>query len=124
MTTHTAERKCLNCGAPLRGRIDKKFCDDQCRNNYNNAQKATSANMMRNINNALKKNRLILQGFIPENEKMGKTTKERLLRAGFQFKYMTHSYENKKGNQYFYCYDYGYLELDGDWFLVVKGKDA
>mgnify|MGYP000165076686 CR=1 FL=1 len=124
MNTQSADRKCLNCGEPLKGRIDKKFCDDQCRNNFNNAQKATTTNLIRNINNALKKNRVILQGFIPEGENLGKTTKDRMLRAGFQFKYFTHTYENKKGNQYFYCYDFGYLELDGDWFLVVKGKDS
>ncbi|MFA6947300.1 MAG: DUF2116 family Zn-ribbon domain-containing protein, partial [Pedobacter sp.] len=30
------ERECLDCGAALRGRTDKKFCDDQCRSNFNN----------------------------------------------------------------------------------------
>ena len=41
MTTQVADSKvCLACGKPLKGRIDKKFCDDYCRNNYNNQQKA------------------------------------------------------------------------------------
>ncbi|MHA7129135.1 hypothetical protein [Algoriphagus namhaensis] len=118
------KRTCLNCGEALRGRIDKKFCDDQCRNNYNNAQKATTNNLIRNINNALKKNRSILEAFIPEGENLAKTTKERLTRNGFQFRYLTHTFENKKGNTYHYCYDYGYLELDGDWVLVVRGKES
>lgn len=117
------KRTCLNCGEVLRGRLDKKFCDDQCRNNYNNAQKATTTNLIRNVNNALKKNRMILKGLIPEGENVGKTTKDRLIRQGFQFKYFTNTYENKKGNIYCYCYDYGYLALDGDWFLVVRDKD-
>ena len=30
------EKKCLDCGDSLRGRTDKKFCSDQCRNSYNN----------------------------------------------------------------------------------------
>lgn len=55
---------------------------------------------------------------------MGKTTRDRLLRDGFQFKYFTHLYETKKGNIYHYCYDYGYLELENDWFLVVKEKEV
>jgi len=39
-----AENKtCLACGKILKGRVDKKFCDDYCRNNYNNLQKAKEA---------------------------------------------------------------------------------
>ena len=30
------ERKCLECGTVLKGRSDKKFCSDYCRNTYNN----------------------------------------------------------------------------------------
>ena len=25
---------CLTCNKPVKGRTDKKFCDDYCRNNY------------------------------------------------------------------------------------------
>ena len=116
-------KTCLNCGKPVLGRVDKKFCDDQCRNTYNNQQSSASNNLIRNINHALKKNRNILESLIPAGEELSTTTRDRLLRAGFQFKYFTHLYQNKKGNQYHYCYDFGYLELDGDWFLVVKGKE-
>jgi predicted nucleic acid-binding Zn ribbon protein len=120
----TADSKtCLACGKAVKGRSDKKFCDDYCRNNYNNELKADSNNYVRNINNALKKNRRILEELLPPEEEMKKTTKERLLNAGFQFKYTTHTYTNKKGNTYFFCYEYGYLPLENDWFLVVKRKE-
>jgi hypothetical protein len=122
MSTET--KLCLNCGKPVLGRIDKKFCDDQCRNTFNNQQFAASNNLIRNINHALKKNRNILESMIPTGEVLSKTNRDRLLRAGFQFKYFTHSYQSKKGNQYHYCYDFGYLALEGDWFLVVKGKES
>ena len=29
-------RECLECGEPLKGRVDKKFCSDYCRNSHNN----------------------------------------------------------------------------------------
>ncbi|MCU0405092.1 MAG: hypothetical protein MUE99_11150, partial [Chitinophagaceae bacterium] len=90
-------KNCLHCEKPIRGRIDKKFCDDYCRNAYNNSLKAPSYNMVRNINNQLAKNRRILEEVIPSGEEMGKTTKEKLLSKGFSFKYLTHSYTNKKG---------------------------
>ena len=122
MTTAPLTRLCLSCAKPVKGRTDKKFCDDFCRNNYNNQLKSTSSNLMRNINNALNKNRRILDALLG-TEEMQKTTKERLLQKGFQFKYITHLYNNKKGNTYFFCYDIGYLPLENDWYLIVKRKE-
>jgi hypothetical protein len=116
-------KTCMQCGKTLRGRSDKKFCDDYCRNNYNNTLKAHANNYVRNINNALGKNRRILEELLPEKEEMSKTTKQKLLHAGFQFKYITHTYINKKGNTYFFCYDYGYLPLDNDWYLLVRRRE-
>lgn len=119
------ERKiCLNCSKSIQGRSDKKFCDDYCRNNYNNQLKAYSNNMIRNINNALKKNRNILEASLPQAEDTVKITRQNMLMKGFQFKYLTHTYTNKKGNTYFFCYDYGYLELEGDWLLLVRVKET
>jgi predicted nucleic acid-binding Zn ribbon protein len=118
-------RQCLSCNKPLKGRIDKKFCDDYCRNNYNNEQKSKSnfSPYVRNINNALLKNRKILESVLPENEELAKTTQEKLLQKGFLFKYHTHTYKNKKEQTYFFCYDYGYLPLGEGWILVVRRKD-
>ena len=117
-----AVKTCMQCGKTIRGRSDKKFCDDYCRNNYNNQLKAHSNNYIRNISNTLGKNRRILEALLPANEEMTKTTKQNLLQQGFSFKYITHTYINRKGNTYFFCYDYGYLPLDNDWYLIVKRK--
>lgn len=123
MATETDSlKKCLSCGKPLKGRVDKKFCDDYCRNNYNNAQKGSSSALIRNINNALRKNRTILSSHLKEKEETAKTHKDKLLAEGFQFKYFTHQYQTKKGNTYLYCYDFGYLPLENDWLLIVRGK--
>ncbi|HEY8659967.1 MAG TPA: DUF2116 family Zn-ribbon domain-containing protein [Hanamia sp.] len=123
MTAETKPSLCVTCGKPVKGRTDKKFCDDYCRNNYNNQLKSNKINLVRNINNALGKNRRILEGLFADGEEMAKITRDKLLQKGFQFKYITHTYINKKGNVYFFCYDLGYLPLDNDWFLVVKRKE-
>jgi predicted nucleic acid-binding Zn ribbon protein len=117
-------KNCLACNKPVKGRADKKFCDDYCRNAYNNQLKTSGDKLVININNALKKNRRILDALLPAQEEMAKTTKEKLLAKGFQFKYITHTYINKKGNTYFFCYDFGYLPLENDWYLVVKRKEG
>lgn len=125
MTALPEKRTCLDCNKPLKGRIDKKFCDDYCRNNYNNKQKAkgSHSSLIRNINNALLKNRKILESVLPDSEETAKANRDKLMRLGFQFKYLTHIYTTKTGKNYFYCYDYGYLPLDNDWFLIVKKKE-
>ena len=116
------ERSCIECGKPLKGRTDKKFCDDFCRNAYNNKQNTDQNNYIRNINNALRKNRRLLESHIKQGEEMGRCQRPRLAGEGFDFHYHTHQYTNKKGQVYTFCYDFGFLPLEGDWLLIVKRK--
>jgi len=53
---------------------------------------------------------------------MIKIKKEKLLQEGFFFKYTTQIHKNKKGSIYYYCYDYGYLPLDSEWYLIIKNE--
>ena len=122
LTTTNEARTCLSCGKPVRGRSDKKFCDDYCRNNYNNQVKAEANNYVRNINNALRKNRHILEAVLGEVG-MTKVGKQRLLNEGYQFKYHTHTYTTTKGSTYYFCYEYGFLQLEADLLLIVKKKE-
>jgi len=118
-------KNCLACNKILKGRVDKKFCDDYCRNNYNNLQKSKNQNSVyvKNINKTLLKNRKILENILPETEELIKIPQQKLLDKGFVFKYHTHTYKNKKEQVYFFCYDYGYLPLENNWLLVVKRKE-
>lgn len=119
MQTET-KKLCLECGDALRGRADKKFCNDFCRNAYNNRQNTEQNNFMRQVNGILRRNRRILDGHIKTGEEMGRVTGQRLLGEGYDFKYHTHQIANKKGQVYTFCYDLGFLPLDNDWLLVVR----
>jgi len=112
------QKKCLECGTVIIGRIDKKFCSDYCRNTYNNKVNAESKNLIRNTNNRLKKNYKILT----ELNVSGKTkiTRSRLNNQNFDFNYFTSIYTTKTGNVYHYVYDQGYLALENDYFLLIK----
>jgi predicted nucleic acid-binding Zn ribbon protein len=114
------EKICLSCGKAVKGRSDKKFCDDYCRAAYNNDLKSAANNNIRNVNNALGKNRRILESLLPDGEPTAKANRDKLIEKGFQFKYHTHLYSTKNGNTYFYCYEYGYLPLENNWYLIVK----
>ena len=112
------EKVCLDCGAPLRGRADKKFCNDLCRNNYNNQLNSNSYNFVRNINNILKRNRRILEDLNPSGKT--KTTRKKMAGKGFDFDYHTRSYQAPNGKTYHFCYEQGYLVVYGDEVLLVK----
>ncbi len=115
------ERTCLDCGNPIKGRIDKKFCDDQCRSNYNNKLKPETPPAIKKINAILKNNRDILEKLNPEAKT--KISKARLLKTGFDLQYHTHQLQTQKGNTYNFCYEYGYLALDDETFLLVKREE-
>jgi predicted nucleic acid-binding Zn ribbon protein len=115
------ERLCPECGEKIKGRSDKKFCSDACRNAFNNALNKDSKNLVRNINNRLRKNYRILEALNSKDKT--KVRKETLAKHGFSFKYFTSEYVTQAGAVYKYVYDQGYLPLDNDWFLLVK-KDS
>ncbi len=110
---------CPECHEEFVGRADKKFCSDQCRNTFNNRQNSDQTNFVRNINNALRKNRRILMKFNPNDK--AKVHKSKLLEKGFDFNLFTSIYTTKKGTTYYFCYEYGYLPIENDYyFLVIK----
>jgi len=115
------ERKCLDCGSPLRGRADKKFCDDQCRSNYNNHKRAGYSSAFRPVNAILRKNHSVLMRLCGSNKT--RLEKDELLRCGFDFNYHTHLYHTQNGNTYHFCYDYGYLKLENEMFMIVWQRD-
>jgi hypothetical protein len=112
---------CLECGEPIRGRSDKKYCNDSCRNAHYNKTHRAQTNYMRKINRILSKNRGILEQLNP-NETT-KISKKRLLNEGFNFDYYTNTYTTKNGKTYYFCYDQGYLDLGGDYYALVIKKD-
>ncbi len=126
MISTTEKKTCLACGKVVKGRIDKKFCDDACRNNYNNIQNSDATNYVRNINNALRKNRRILEEYFEKHKNesgIAKVTKTKLTELGFIFKYLTNTLKTKDNKVYLFVYEYGYLPLENDWLMVVKKKD-
>ncbi len=113
------EKKCLECGEKIFGRVDKKFCSDQCRNSYNNRLNSDSNSYIKNVNNLLRKNRRVLLELNPKGK--SKTTKKKLEQKGFNFQYFTSIYTTKAGVIYYFCYEQGYLPLENDYYaLVVK----
>jgi predicted nucleic acid-binding Zn ribbon protein len=114
------EKNCIACNKIIRGRSDKKFCNDSCRNSYNNQNRSNAPNLVKKINAVLVKNRNLLLEITGDNSQK-KITRDQLSLRGFLFNYYTHSYTNKRGNTYYFCYDHGWLDVN-DSILVVKSS--
>ncbi|WP_313806191.1 hypothetical protein [Flavobacterium sp.] len=109
---------CLECRDRVFGREDKKFCGDSCRNSYNNKQNKDSTNLIRNINNKLRKNYRILLEL--NQHKNSKTTRNNLLLKGFDFAFFTSSCADKNGTVYYFLYNQGYCFLENDWLALTE----
>lgn len=111
------DRRCLDCGDALKGRADKKFCSDQCRNNYNNRINKDSNSFVRNVHSLLRKNRRVLADLYEE----GRTSVHRdaLLALGYNFSFFTHTIETTSGELIRFCFEYGFSEASND-FIELK----
>ncbi len=116
-----SEKKCLHCGVRIRGRSDKKFCDDPCRNAHNNLQHRTLNKSIRKVNSILKSNRRILEKLLQHGEPHVKVHRKVLLEKGFRLNYLTNLVSSNKGSHYYFCYEYG-LTVKGEDIMIVKRK--
>jgi len=100
--------KCLNCNKTLIGRADKKYCDVYCKSafQYKNAL-INPATRFQWVQNQLKLNRRILKKY----NKAGKVVirKSVLVEEGFNPQYFTNYWKNKKGDIYWFVFEYGFL---------------
>jgi hypothetical protein len=115
-------RECPECKTPLYGRVDKKFCSDQCRNTFHNRINRDTLAVVRNTNNILRRNRRILEEL---NVKEKQVVKRKTMgERGYDFRYHTESFTTRNGKQYFFCYDLGFFGLDDDAVMIVKRQDS
>lgn len=114
------KRPCFYCGKGIKGRTDKKFCNDICRNQFNNKSNQEEGQHIRNINRILNRNRRILRSLLPKGSKSCSTTTGQLAFMQFHFSFYTHTHTNKNGNVFHFCYEFGYLTISQDKVIVVN----
>jgi len=112
------ERVCLDCGAKLLGRSDKKFCSDQCRNNYNNRINRDQNNYVRNVHALLRRNRKILSDLFEAG--FHRIHRDALLAQGYNFTFCTHIVETRDGILWSYCFEYGFREAGRGYLELQK----
>ncbi len=117
MKTEIPANFCKNCAHPIRGRSDKQFCNDSCRNVYNNARNQQDNNFTRNITAIIKRNRSKLKDSL--TRQLTIITKADLVACGFNWDYHTHCKPNKKGSAVTFCFDYGFQILSNNKVKII-----
>ncbi|MCK0130484.1 hypothetical protein MWU59_03120 [Flavobacteriaceae bacterium F08102] len=114
------QKTCLKCGVKIRGREDKKFCSDYCRNAFNNTLNREAKKLIRNTNNRLRRNYKILKDLNPTGKT--KVTRSTLITFNFDFNYFTSIYTTQSKHTYFFVYDQGYLPLENETYLLIRRR--
>lgn len=117
-------RLCKSCGDRIRGRSDKVFCDDRCRNQFHNQERKRPAltEYARSIQHQLVKNRTILQRHLRER-RCCLVDRDQLLRDGFSFDLFTHRGQEKNGTAVVCCYEFGYRNVGQNRIMIIqKGR--
>lgn len=113
------KRRCCFCGTELYGRADKKFCDDNCRNNYHyKVRYKDNDDVIKMVNSTLLKCRETLKNLC-----LGQKTiveKQLLDDRHFDYELMTNVYKTKGKSEYRVVYDYAYRILNEDEVQIVK----
>lgn len=86
--------------------------------------KSGANGQVRRINRILRHNRQIISQLIPETTGKITVPQTTLINEGFNFTYHTHIYTTKNGHTYFFCYEYGYMSLEKELYVLVKWKDS
>lgn len=117
---------CLQCGKKITGRLDKKYCDDYCRNVFNNQTKRADEKQIQKVNSIIRKNRRILKTLCP----IGKATvrKEVLDAMGYDYRHFSGVYRSPAPahQAYFICYDYAFSPIHQkniEKALIVQKQD-
>ncbi len=121
MELYLSKRFCRECAVPLKGRRDQKFCSDQCRNQFNNRYYAQKLAQQRQINRILVQNQQILAHYLLV-EKRRRVLEIDLRSKGYLFEYHTHTKQAKSGQQYIFCYDFGYLRISAEQVYIIQGS--
>ncbi|MFA6275620.1 MAG: hypothetical protein WC622_02665 [Pedobacter sp.] len=125
-------RTCDYCGRPISGRLDRKFCDVNCKNNFNSRQRsAFRAGVHPNAGQIIKQIKInyeiLLKRQVQKIEKDATTyiNKEQLVKDGFDPRFFTSLTTDKWGEIWKCCFDCGFREIeDGNIELAHFPKQA
>ena len=113
------ERFCRECGAPISGRSDKKFCCDDCRTAWHNRRYYQRQRAMSVVNRILMRNHDILDLIHSAGVRSIRLTDMRL--NGFDRRYFTSVEKGLMGPPRYHLYEYTFSIISGRICRIRKG---
>lgn len=114
-------RVCLNCGEPITGRADKRFCSIKCKNEWNNSLIGLDKHDRNRIISILLKNYLVLQTVMESGEKAPEL--EALAVAGFRPEYVTGFRRIRRGRDEYRCFDICYNKTEARLYNIRRAPE-
>lgn len=96
ISTQQVDRICIVCSKKIYGRSDKVFCDITCKNYYHSEVRKTTRTITSETLKILKRNFIILEGFMTEKADKFTIQKVKLEKEGFKFQYVTNFLQHKR----------------------------
>jgi predicted nucleic acid-binding Zn ribbon protein len=103
-------RNCEECGTIIKGRSDKRFCDDHCRSAYNYRSARKENQELQRVHKQLKRNRKILKLFWDAGQR--EVLVQLLKLNGFEFDYITRIKHGVRDQIIYSCYEFSYYFID------------
>jgi predicted nucleic acid-binding Zn ribbon protein len=120
---NTAKMICEDCGKAVRGRNDKRFCDDTCRNNFNRRKKQAERIPIGPealaIIRIIKRNYQLLKYKYLEDSKNIYHPLDALLEKGFNPDYFT-STKVEYEELYYFCFECGFRISEGRIHIIQR----
>lgn len=113
-------RPCRLCKKPFTGRSDKIFCSVDCKNEYHVRLRRATAEVVRETDKILHRNRSILLEIMGKNRTQKKVNRLLLEKKKFRFNYFTGSTTNSHGKLYHYVYDFAWMSFSDQEVLIIR----
>jgi hypothetical protein len=112
------------CKIPIKGRSDKTFCSNECKNRYHTKLRSVTNTATHKTDLILHRNRSILLEILGKNLIQKKVHRYVLDRKKFNFSYITSIHTNKHGKRVYHVYDFSWMIFSDQEILIIHRKNS
>lgn len=121
MTTTTRIERCTTCNKPISGRLEKRFCDIKCKNEYHESVRKLLEDLPSYANKRIKKNYTILEGIFGYDTKSIRIHQNDLFKHGFDLTQFT-KVISRRNRRVYELFEYKIFALGNGVFEISRSR--